>query len=364
MTLPYRALICDLRSDQVLDVLPLHGVTFDDWIGKTGSLNATIPIPNRGLAARVRAAIEPARTVVWIERGGEVWWGGIVWTSNVSTDARGFLSMAIQAGGFDSYLDHRLLHDTFTAQGVDQFDIVRDLIRYVQEAPGGDIGLECDQHLCGILRDRTFSRYDLPTIRDLIQQLASLDSGFEWRVAAYRDSASGRRVKRVQMGFPVIRSGAVETVLDYPGPVLAYTWPVDGTRRANTWTSRGATTNANQVEASVPLMSSDLVADADLAAGWPRLDGSSDYPTVGTPYILAAHARADWNAARQPRVIPEITVALDRTPLSPALLGSTIRLRIRDLWHSLDERFRIVGLSVSPPERGRPETAKLFLEVP
>ncbi|MGW2485179.1 hypothetical protein ACWCWQ_35720 [Streptomyces sp. NPDC001571] len=363
-SLSYRALLCDLRTDQLLDVLPLQGVSLDDWIGKTGAASGTIPIPNAQIAARVRGAVEPARTALWIERGRNLWWGGIIWTATVASDARGFLSMQIQAGTFDSYLDHRRLTDTQSATGTDQFDIARALVTYAQSAPGGDIGIEYDDHLSGVARDRTYSRYDLPTVRDLLDQLAKVEDGFEWRIAVHRDAESGRRVKRLQLGHPVIRTGASDIVLDHPGPVLAYGWPVDGTQRANAWQSRGAANNTNQASESVPLMSAELVAGDDLAAGWPRLDGTSDYSTVTTQSVLDAHARADWSTARRPRTIPEITVALDRTPLTPALLGSTVRLRIRDLWwpQTLDERYRIVGMSITPPERGRPETAKLFLE--
>ncbi|OAR21921.1 hypothetical protein A8W25_28160 [Streptomyces sp. ERV7] len=364
MTGTYRALLCDLRSDQLLDVLPLQGVTLDDWIGKTGSASGTIPIPNAAMAARVRDAVEPARTALWIERGRDLWWGGIIWTANVASDARGFLAMQIQAGTFDSYLDHRRVFDTQTATGVDQFDLARSLVDYAQRAPGGDIGIEYDEQLSGVVRDRTYSRYDLPTIRDLLDQLGKVEGGFEWRIAVHRDPESGRRVKRLQLGHPVIHGGASDIVLDHPGPVLSYAWPVDGTQRANAWQSRGASTNSNQTSESTPLMSAELIADDDLAAGWPRLDGTSDYGTVVQQSVLDAHARADWQAARRPRTIPEITVALDRTPLSPALLGSVIRLRIRDLWwpKGLDERYRVVGLSITPPERGRPETARLYLE--
>jgi hypothetical protein len=112
-------------------------------------------------------------------------------------------------------------------------------------------------------------------------------------------------------------------------------------------------------------MSELLVADDDVAAGWPRLDGTSDYTTVERQGTLDAHARADWTAARTPVEIPEVEVLLGGN-VTPALLGATVRVRIRDLWHptTLDARYRVVGMSISPPERGRPETAKLFLEVP
>ncbi|MFE7118367.1 hypothetical protein ACFU99_23425, partial [Streptomyces sp. NPDC057654] len=55
----YRALFCDLRTDQVVDSLPLTGVQFDDYIGKPGSLRATVPLPDRHLAQRARTALQP-----------------------------------------------------------------------------------------------------------------------------------------------------------------------------------------------------------------------------------------------------------------------------------------------------------------
>ena len=364
LAVPYRLVFTDLRSDQVLDALPVQGVSIDDYIGKTGSMRGTVPIPNREIAGRARRALVPGRTGVWVERGREIWWGGILWTLALASDQRGFLGAQIQCGGWESYLYRRLLLDTQEAAGVDQFDLVRGLLDYVQNTPGGNIGLTYDTHTSGVARDRTYLRYDLHSIGDLLDDLAAVEDGFEWRVASYRDG-DGRRVKRLMLGYPVIRAGTADIVLDHPGPVLSYSWPVDATQKANAWQSRGATVNRNQAEESLPLMSSLLVVADDIAAGWPRLDGTSDYTTVEQQNTLDAHARADWTAARRPVEIPEVEVLLGNN-ITPALLGATVRLRIRDLWHPdvLDARFRVVGMSINPPERGRPETARLYLEVP
>ncbi|WP_405565493.1 hypothetical protein [Streptomyces sp. NBC_01180] len=364
MAPPYRILVCDLRSDALIDVLPVHGVALDDYIGKTGRLTGTVPIPNAALADRARRALLPGRTALWVERGREIWWGGILWTLNLTSDARGFLGAEIQAGGWESYLYRRELHDTLTAAQVDQFDIARQLVDYAQNTPGGDIGITYDTGVSDVVRDRTFSRYDLPTVGDLLDDLAAVENGFEWRISSYRD-ADGRRVKRLRLGHPVILSGAADIVLDHPGPVLSYSWPTDATAKANGWQSRGASINTNQAVDSVPLLSPLLIADDDLAAGWPRLDGSSDYTTVEVQGTLDAHARADAAAAVTPLTIPALTVLLGGN-VTPALLGATVRLRIRDLWHptTLDARYRVVGMSITPPERGRAETAQLFLEAP
>ncbi|MFI9203340.1 hypothetical protein [Streptomyces sp. NPDC053048] len=343
----------------------MQQLSLDDFIGKPGSLSGTIPIPNQQIAERARAAAVPGRTGVWLERGRELWWGGILWTASVQSDARGFLSLAVQAGTWDTYLSHRMVYDTLTATATDQYAIVRGLLDYVQGTPGGDIGIQYSNELSGILRDRTFSRFDLPVVRDLLDQLSKVENGFEWRIASYRN-ADGRRVKRLQLGTPTIRTGRADIVLDHPGPITSYTWPIDATKRANAWQSRGATTNSNQAAASVPLTSALQLAEQDVADGWPRLDGSSDYSTVTEQATLDGHAAADLAAARTGTAIPEITLDMSRTPVSPALLGATVRVRIRDLWHPkpLDARYRVVGLAISPPERGRPESARLSLEVP
>nr|WP_237519136.1 hypothetical protein [Streptomyces sp. SID5910] len=357
-------LFCDLRSDQLLDVLPVSGVSLDDYIGKTGRLTGTVPIPNRKIADRARRALVPGRTGVWVERGRDIWWGGILWTLSLGSDQRGFLGAQVQCGGWESYLYRRLLYDTQVAVQVDQLDIARGLIDYVQNTPGGDIGITYDPLTSGVLRDRTYLRYDLPAVGDLLDDLAAVEGGFEWRIASFRDT-DGRRVKRLQLGYPKITTGATDIVLDHPGAVLSYTWPTDATQKANAWQSRGATVNSNQAADSYPLTSELLVDDVDVAAGWPRLDGTSDYTTVERQDTLNAHARADWSTARNPVVIPEVEVLLGGQ-ITPALLGATVRLRIRDLWHPdvLDARYRVVGMSITPPERGRPETAKLYLEVP
>ncbi|RSS59583.1 hypothetical protein [Streptomyces sp. WAC01280] len=361
----YRAILCDLRSDQVLDVLPAEGVKFDDYIGKTGAASLTIPVTSADMARRARAAVTSARTALWIERGGEVWWGGIVWTSEKTPPSRsGPGGMAIQAATFDSYLDHRLLTNGWTGAGVDQFDIVRQIIDWAQSKPGGDIGIELDwTQTSGVLRDRTYSRYDLYVVREVINQLAAVENGFEWRIRAYL-SQSGRRVKELQLGYPRIRSSRTQLVLSKPGPVIDYRMPEDGTVRATHWQSRGASINSNQAKPSYPLMSPVTEVDGAIGANWPRLDGTSDYTSVEQQATLDAHARADLTTAWTTTQVPTVTVRLHGSGLSPQLLGATVRLRIRDEWYpeGLDAQYRLIGMQVTPPTRSSPETAQLTLE--
>lgn len=364
-TSTYRVLVCDLRSDELLDVLPLQEVTVEDFIGKAGSLQGKVPIPNRQMADRVRPVLIPARSALWVERDREIWWGGVLWSVDPQSDERGNITVDVQAGTFDTYLDHRELRTTHQAKNRDQLDIARDLVDYAQQQTGGDIGITYDTELSGIKRSRTFSASDQPKIRELLDKLGKAEKGFEWRIRCYRDAQSGARVKQLDLGHPLIDRAGDDVVLTHPGRLLTYAFPADGTTVANVWQARGASNNRNQTAGSKPLLSEPLVAEEDLADGWPRLDGSADHSSVDDPNVLAEHARAEAALARRPQVIPEITVHLD-PQISPDLIGRYVRLRIRDDWFpdGLDVRHRVVGISVTPPERGKAESAKLTLETP
>jgi hypothetical protein len=360
---PYRVVICDLRSDQMLDVLPVTGLTFDDYIGKTGTCSGSIEITDPRVAARMRTNFIPARTAIYVLRNADIWWGGIVWTSTVGVDSRGYVNVQFQAATFETYFDKRRIYDTQTFVGEDQLEIVRKLLDYAQDQTGGDINITYDQQFSGIGRDRTYSNYDLLAIRDQIDLLSNVDNGFEWRMRAYSDQ-DGNRVRHLQLGYPKIVSSNTDIMLSSPGKIISYSLPTDGTSVSNYWQSRGASLNQDASSNSVPLMSTRYFWPTDLDAGWPRLDGSSDYTTVEDLATLNAHAIADVTRYRRAIVIPDIEVMMDGKTITPALIGTTARMRIKDIWYyeGVTLRHRIVGFKVQPPDRGKPETASLYLE--
>ncbi|AUG87150.1 minor tail protein [Streptomyces phage Attoomi] len=359
----YRLLFADLVTDQLLDVLPVQGLGFDDYIGKTGAMSGKIPVPDKGMADRVRAAVVPGRTAVWVERGADIWWGGIVWTMTPSVDDRGAVSVDITAATFDSYLDRRVVFTTQTYAQVDQLAIARGLVGYAASLDKGDLGFQMDTQLSGVLRDRTYPASEVHRVRELLDDLAAVDNGFEWRVQVYRDHATGARVKRLQFGYPKIQVGAQPVMLTYPGNVLSYSMPTDATGMANVWQSRGANVDTTVDAQGGPLLSTAWLYTDRLNAGWPRLDGTSDYNSVSVKGTLDNHAKADLARARNATTIPSVRVRLDGE-ITPALIGARARLRIRDVWYAdgLDATYRVVGLKVDPAERGREESAELYLE--
>ncbi|MFJ8106757.1 hypothetical protein [Streptomyces sp. NPDC096132] len=374
---PYRAIFCDLLSDHPIDILPLRDVTVDDYIGKAGSLSGTIPVPDAAIAARVRR-IEEGRTSVYLQRGNDLWWGGIVWTATLQSDDRGVLSLGIQAATFESYAGRRRIRQDLSFTGQDQLEVARKLWRHLQTGTvdplaenvpppvdGGDIGVSYGAETSDPPHPVTVTyRYGDETVYlEALDALAAVDKGFEHHIAVYRDPGTGQRVRRLRLGSPTIEIGTTDLVLDRPGKILSYSFPRDATRGGTTAMARGASQNDNQAAESRPQCSDVQVAQELLDAGFPRVDLSSDHTEVTSGATLNSLATAELDSATAAVVIPEISIRLDDL-VPPALLGRTVRLRITDEWwtEGLDARYRIIGVKASPAQRGRPDTAELYLE--
>lgn len=365
ITTPYRAIFCDLRTDRTIDILPVRDVTVDDYIGKAGSFSGTIPVPTAALAARVRR-IEEGRTAVYLERGGDLWWGGIIWTSTLQSDERGVLTLGIQAATFDSYAGRRRIRANLTFSNTDQLALARGLWRHMQESlAGGDIRVTYGTETSSATRTVSYLDGDEIVYSEALDALAAMDNGFEHHIAVYRDPATGERIRRLRLGSPRIHTGTTDLVMDRPGAILSYSFPRDATRGGTTARARGASVNDNQAEDSRPLYADAPPATALINAGYPLIDLTSDHNTVTDTATLRSLATAELASAAGAVVIPEISVRLDDL-VPPALLGRTVRIRITDEWwpEGLDVRYRVIGVKVSPAQRGRPDTAELYLEEP
>ncbi|MFF9849787.1 hypothetical protein [Streptomyces litmocidini] len=369
---PYRAIFCDLLTDQTLDILPLRDVSFDDYIGKAGSLSGTIPIPDKAIADRVKKVRE-GRTAVYLERGGDLWWGGIVWTTTLQSSGRGVLTLGIQAATFDSYAGRRRIRTDITyTTPTDQVEIARRLWRELDvqaypDAPEGQeprrLGITFGDEPPKFQKTASWRKGDETVYLEALDQLAATENGFEYQILVYRDPVTGQRIRQLRLGEPKIVTGATDLVFDRPGVILSYSFPYDATRGGTTALARGASVNANAAAESRPIYSTQQYASDLLVDGWPLIDLSSDHNEITDQLALDSVAATELKQARGAVVIPSVSIHLGGI-VPPQLLGRVARIRITDEWYSqgLDARYRIIGAKVTPPERGRPDTAELYLE--
>jgi hypothetical protein len=354
----YRIRFADTLTDANLDEFPLAGPTFSLQISGAGELQGAIPITlgdySRG--RRLQAVKSCAGSAVYVYRNGSLWWDGLLWTMDRAKDEAGNPTMPISAGTAESYLDHtRLLTDLPAMTSADQLAIAWSLIDHLQADPYANLRITYDtSQASGVIRDRVaYQGAARPTYGQMLNDLAGLDDGFEYLIRTLVDPTTGARTRRLRLGYPTISSATVHTLTEPGGAIVSYRFAQDG--------SRGATYLSAQGGSAISSVHKDTAA---LAAGYPRTDLTTSYTTITDASVLEAHAAADLVRARVPVLIPQVRIRLDGAPdITPDALGDYVRLNITDE-HFPDGTvltYRLVGMNVTPDQRGTAEYADLVL---
>jgi hypothetical protein len=350
----YAYLVADLRTGDVLDELPLHGVTFSTVLNDAGEFRGQLALGAR----KPRDLLQPGRTALYVVRDGMPVWGGIIWTTKYASADR---SVEIGAAGFLSYFDRRRVlaasyvpgRDDVGALGpttyaeVDQAEIARELIRTAQAHPGGDIGVRAAPHApAGPARPRTLSyqAYELKSVGEALRELAELDEGPDFLIdVTYED---GTPVRRLHVGDPRLGQDGAPHVWEYGANLMAYTWPCDGASMAGRVFALGAGSESGQLI--------EAAADPGLtAAGWPLTETEVSYAHLDDRQVLASIAAATLRTVSRPVILPELVVRADREPvLGSYQVGDHAQVVIRDDFFpdGMDFRVRVLAVEVTPDE--------------
>lgn len=362
MTASYRVRFADALTDGNADEFALSGVACSTHIGAAGSLSATIPIArgNSALGARINAIKSAGGSAVYVYRNGVPWWPGLLWTKNKTSDANGKPTVQIGCGTFESYLDRvQLGADLAAMTSTDQLAIARSFLTDMQSDPYANMRITPDSLTAtsGIIRDRVmYKAAARPSYLKMLSDLANLDQGFEFTVQVLVDPTTGARTRQIRLAYPTLATGTVHRIAK-PGAILSYSFPEDG--------GRGATYLMATGSGIVSTIHKDT---AQLNAGWPRTDLTTAYGSVTDPAVLEAHATADLALARVPVSVPAIKIRPDASDITPMSIGDTVKVTIKDELFGpplypvgFTGTYRLVGVSVSPPERGKAETMDLIL---
>lgn len=357
----YRIRLADALTDGNLNEFALTNVSCDVRINAAGGLSGNIPIArgNAALGARINALKSAAGTAVYLYRGGVLWWSGVLWTKNKACDANGRPTVQIACGTFESYLDRVALGaDLAPMLATDQMAIARSFLTDMQADPYADMRIVPDATTSPVTRDRVeYKAAARPSYLKMLAELAGLDGGFEFAGQTTVDPTTGARTRRLRLGYPTLATGTVHRI-SKPGAILSYSFPEDGARGGTYLMATGS-----------GIQSTIHKDTAMLATGWPRTDLTTSYSSVTDPAVLEAHATADLALARVPVSVPSIRIRPDAAPdITPMSIGDTVKVTIRDelfgppLYPAgFTGSFRLVGVSVAVPERGKAETMDLIL---
>lgn len=188
-----------------IDEVDLSSCSWNDGVNVPGSADASIPWFHRQADV-----LQPGWTALFVDRDGDLEWGGIVWTTELDAEGSGMLRSGCE--GFTSYLRRRWIRSTvgmtypdvasvgptdvsYTA--VDQFRIVSDLVAHAAAIAGvANIALTVRFNgvvggtLSGQTRTVKWSTTERKNIGAAIEELAAQQSGFDFTVTPVWDSSS------------------------------------------------------------------------------------------------------------------------------------------------------------------------------
>jgi hypothetical protein len=374
MATQYRYLFADLITNDILAELPLTNVSFTQTLNTPGSFSGTIlgsDINETGYD--IAGSTIPARTAIYVDRDGVLIWGGIIWLRTWDSDSQHF---NFQAREFGSYFEQRRITDNFmdgdqalVYDNEDQLFIAQDLLTLAQALAGGDIGVVVPNNVSGIDVTRVYYAYEFKDVWGAIKDLSNQQDGFDFNIdVAYDNNLEPRKYAQTAYpyrGITFNANNADALVFEFPGNIVAYEWPDDGSVVSNKMYGIGPQSNEAKIVA-VATAPTDQIA-----AGYPLLEDTVSYTDQYDPNILFQQTLGEVTAKQLPVVTPKIVIPAYASPvLGSYKTGDECLLRITDdrfpnngSGFGLSQVYRIVAISVQPGEDG-PERVTLTLTDP
>lgn len=373
----YTYRFADLLSDADLCELELSNVRFDRRIIVPGAFSASIVVTNADIARQVKRIV-PSKTVVHVYRDADIWGTYIIWTMRVRSSSRAGVNVEITGASLESWFHKRLVDHDQTYVNMDQFDIVRDLLSVAQVGWGdfpqnANLGIISNPAIeSGTDRTAFFFHRDVMTLGQVFEKMAGYDEdGFEYLVNTYVDTENDLRVREFVLRNK-LGNEDLDIVFTYPGSILEYEVNMDATESATAFWARGDSAEVDvTLDARPQLTVPPQIAEEWHSVGFPHMDRVIDLPTETEMPALILYAT--WWKVNRPGFVsvPVVTVnPVDvATMVNPSNLGSYATFTIYDEYYGMistgpefSSKNRIVGIEVTPGERGSSEKIRLVIE--
>jgi hypothetical protein len=354
----YTYLAADLRTNAILGDLPLTGVSFGRALNGAGTFAGTLKLSDSNVQKiGPIACTEPGRVSVYVDRGGVLQWGGIIWTRKYNPADQ---TLTLGGNEFWSYFDRRYIRAAVNLSE-DQLAIAQSVINTAQSANGGNIGVTVGTETSPITKSLLAYSYELRKVSTTVEDMAKTVDGFDFRIDVAYDS-NGVPQKYLRLGYP--RLGATGSasglVFEFPGSITDYEWSDDATKMSNALYVTGAGSGETSLQA--PIQAPDMID-----AGYPLLEDTYSLKNVTDQGQLNERAQA-LSAARKGLVtIPSITVRTDVEPkLGSYSPGDDATVTITDSRFPTGMSMvqRITDYTVTPNDGTTPESVKITMDTP
>lgn len=340
MAATFRFVFTDFQN-HLIDQLPVQSATPVWGVSTPGTFSGTLALGDGLQGPRVRAATQPLRTKVFLERDGSLIWGGQV-TEPRSYDSTSRV-VTINAQETTGYLASVFL-PTLALLGQDQVAIAEQVVAAAQAQFGANAGLTVTPltGMSGVITDGNYSQYDFTAALQAVTDLTEASGGFEF--ATRVSWTNGSPFEEMLIAYPQLgrRRTASPLVIEYnksgAGNCQSYTWPDGPGLATQVW---GSATTADGTQLVASAQNTDL-----LRSGYPLIESKVDFSTVKPATTAALQAYVNQQAAYADG---EVTAAQftvtpsDEFHLGLFTVGDDVRVRITDDWFPADKETGTPG---------------------
>jgi hypothetical protein len=328
--------------------LPVTDLEYGPELSGPGDLRGRL---SPKLVASNPAFVDPGTTAIYVESGGHIQWGGLIWDVRASGS-----DYTMEAASWSSYLQKR--YDLDGEHGglgpyvfTDRCQIIRNIWQYAQSIADGDLGVTVDTTTStskiGTPSEVHHSYwYDTKSLGDQVDELVSDQATPEYTCTSSWNTDKTAVVKRIRLGWP--RLGTRRTDITFASGVNIIEDPeesLSGDDYAQVVIGTGAG------DGSAKLRQISAVRNGRL-----RLEAAVDFPEINGNDTL--RQRVEWERAWRQTLGAVEQVTLRNTPAAPFgswQVGDDISVRIHNAWTSYTGWCRITGWTIKPTAKGGPQ---------
>lgn len=353
----YRYIGVDLLTRQIIEDLPLYGVSLTRRISGSGNMTGSYKL-GTGLFSDpdLLSASEPGLRALFVVRNNTCIWAGPIWTRTYQSQAQ-VISLTGQT--FESIFAQIAVDNAMNFPSADQALLFKYLIDQMQLQPSCNFGLDTSSiAYTGVMQELIINSYEHKVFSEPISDLVKAAGSFDWMIDPTID-ANDNITLPVKVGFPFLGYGLPGIELDYPGPISDYYWPESAAKGVVRETIMGKGEGT-----SMPV---GTYTNQDLLdAGYPRWEDPKSEKSIDDPTQISRIAQESGLTRKIPVVVPTFDVTIDESVdfNEWSNLGAPINVHIQDVRFPDGKDFssRMLGWDFTPSSSDNVESVKLVLE--
>lgn len=331
--------------------LPLTNVKFSKVVSTSSGLTGTLDP-----SALDTLSLDPPRDLLFVERAGEIEWGGIIWDLAKKS---GETLVTVTAGSIWSWYQNKseVREDiNFSKQNPppDILTVPQSIIRHAHASSLGGPLVIWRPKLADTLATNSpdITGTSAQKTGSLIEQLAQQDPGFDFDIRPQFADNSSSVILLVGRYYYPEAGRNLGLTLEWGAGISDYGWQHRGSLVNNDWLEIGQAPQG-QPSGSVP---TSRQQDTQSLARYLRLQGSESLQT-STTGILSAAAKRNLKLRAKPIILTDLVLQPGRHDTDASLFnaGDTIDAVVHDVIVQFDGPFSIASVSVALDDSGDPQ---------